>query len=486
MPARKGRTCFVPFCKGGYKSSTEKVSLFRAPSDPVRLQEWARNIKRDDKALDSTCVVCSRHFDERYVQRTFKHMVNGESVEFERERPSLTDDAVPTVFPDAPAYLTKPAPKKRKVRDLANNYVPRPKRKALGESTPDLELAERIDLPKAPEPSPHPFSDVTPPKSSRGMTYDKMWVLECVLMRMKSPQLYEHIRRHQIMALPSKSCLDKHMQGFKGAFGFNPKVFSALDQKTKDMDEFSVHGGLVFDELKLSENIGVKASGEMTGFVDLGTFTEQDNKTSLSDHGLVIMFQPFQGRWTQILGVFSSRGNVKAPLLSKLLLEATILAEKSGLRVDYWTGDGAPWNRALWKLLGIKASSVEITCKTLHPVDAARHLYMISDFPHLATSDDNASLTKEFDHGGLLYPSKPLELLVTKLENTFTVFFSRNKLHAESMTCFLSFIQGYDLEVVGCPDHGRELKADHGRCYELRKPNQRCAIVARHSGGAQQ
>lgn len=506
MPARKGRTCFVPFCKGGYKSSTEKVSLFRAPSDPVRLQEWARNIKRDDKALDSTCVVCSRHFDERYVQRTFKHMVNGESVEFERERPSLTDDAVPTVFPDAPAYLTKPAPKKRKVRDLANNYVPRPKRKALGESTPDLELAERIDLPKAPEPSPHPFSDVTPPsvfctkivltndpgalcfgwhvrletgdvlvvkhvtftecsepvtaeraetslcriycrnikvdeflvanesdalaalkkvdalllcpgcdveplksgqctkfgtayyahtccvttaegkqclrckytrklianqmrrqkqqpkpkfrqraarksvqllrtkrklakvqenveklrllnesiastafeqkisglppkqrtavrtcfeaasrKSSRGMTYDKMWVLECVLMRMKSPQLYEHIRRHQIMALPSKSCLDKHMQGFKGAFGFNPKVFSALDQKTKDMDEFSVHGGLVFDELKLSENIGVKASGEMTGFVDLGTFTEQDNKTSLSDHGLVIMFQPFQG-----------------------------------------------------------------------------------------------------------------------------------------------------------------------------------------------
>lgn len=511
---------------------------------------------------------------------------------------------------------------------------------------------------------------------------------------------------------------------------------------------------------------------------------------------------------------------MKAPLLSKLLLEATILAEKSGLRVDYWTGDGAPWNRALWKLLGIKgkfacsmhlnktihvllacirlhhillvaASSVEITCKTLHPVDAARHLYMISDFPHLvkcvrnafvskglqipqghvhvrpireawendrktvalkvmpritqahvapnafekmrvnlafqlfseevlkglffyksdlqpkfrsleptehfvrlmerlifvmssrtpakglrpksksteyleefiiflseweehaakngggflspgtalglrvtlkstlclldyltstlsfkylltanlsqdkvenvfgivrqsfgcndhptpeqfltiinnlsfyslarpprggnsqpelitallepsdacekktvpitalvdrllddgnladaavaiekhsslldhkdyaekksdsrliyyiagyvvrkslkriscpecasslcilpvqATSDDNASLTKEFDHGGLLYPSKPLELLVTKLENTFTVFFSRNKLHAESMTCFLSFIQGYDLEVVGCPDHGREVTANVVKFYAL-------------------
>lgn len=161
MPARKGRTCFVPFCKGGYKSSTEKVSLFRAPSDPVCLQEWARNIKRDDKVLDNTCVVCSRHFDECYIQRTFKHVINGENVEFEREWPSLTDDAVPTVFPDAPAYLTKPVPKKRKVRNIANNDVPPPKRKALQPSTPDLELDKGID--QASEPSRHPFRSVSPP-----------------------------------------------------------------------------------------------------------------------------------------------------------------------------------------------------------------------------------------------------------------------------------------------------------------------------------
>ncbi|KAH7945144.1 hypothetical protein HPB49_007152 [Dermacentor silvarum] len=96
------------------------------------------------------------------------------------------------------------------------------------------------------------------------------------------------------MALPSNTCLDKHLQGFKSIFGFNPKVFSALEQKTKDMDEFSLHGGLVFDELKLSENIAVKASGELSGFVDLGNFTELEDKTSLSDHGLIIMFQPFQ------------------------------------------------------------------------------------------------------------------------------------------------------------------------------------------------
>ncbi|XP_065304930.1 uncharacterized protein [Dermacentor albipictus] len=165
MPARKGRTCFVPLCEGGYKSSAEKVSLFRAPADPVRLQEWARNIKRGDKVLDNTCVVCSRHFDERYIQRTFKHVINGDVVELERERPALTDDAVPTIFPDAPSYLTKPVPKKRKERDLVNQYAPPPKRKALCESLPDCELAEGIDVQPASETSPHEFSNVSPPSA---------------------------------------------------------------------------------------------------------------------------------------------------------------------------------------------------------------------------------------------------------------------------------------------------------------------------------
>ncbi|KAH8010112.1 hypothetical protein HPB51_024787 [Rhipicephalus microplus] len=128
------------------------------------------------------------------------------------------------------------------------------------------------------------------------MAYDKLWVLECILMQMKSLQLYEHIRKHEIMALPSKTCLDKHFQGFKSTFGFNPKVFSALEQKTKDTYEFSLHGGLVFDELKLYENIALKAREKLSGFVDLGNFTEPEHKTSLSDHGLIIMFQPFQAR----------------------------------------------------------------------------------------------------------------------------------------------------------------------------------------------
>ncbi|KAL1445033.1 hypothetical protein MTO96_045246 [Rhipicephalus appendiculatus] len=83
---------------------------------------------RGDKELDETCVVCSRHFDDRYAQRTFKHVINGEVVEIDRERPALTDDAVPTIFPDAPSYLTKALPRKRKERSIADCETPSAKR----------------------------------------------------------------------------------------------------------------------------------------------------------------------------------------------------------------------------------------------------------------------------------------------------------------------------------------------------------------------
>ncbi|KAH6933313.1 hypothetical protein HPB50_014150 [Hyalomma asiaticum] len=116
------------------------------------------------------------------------------------------------------------------------------------------------------------------------------------------------------------------------------------------MIEFECHGGLIIDEMKLAENFTVKGgSGRIHGFVDLGPFTPEPEKTVACDHSLVILFQPLSGSWHQILGVFASRGNVKAPLLSKIILEATLLAENAGLRVDYVTcGDFPHLVKCIW------------------------------------------------------------------------------------------------------------------------------------------
>lgn len=111
------------------------------------------------------------------------------------------------------------------------------------------------------------------------------------LLRTKSPRLYEeHVRRHEILGLRCKSCLDRHMAGFTSSFGFDASVFEALQNKTEGVGAHSCH------ETKLSEDINVRTCGELKGFVDLGPFTER-NEMTVSDHSLTIMFQPFQGEW---------------------------------------------------------------------------------------------------------------------------------------------------------------------------------------------
>lgn len=124
-------------------------------------------------------------------------------------------------------------------------------------------------------------------KSLKGTSYDDEWIVECLLMRMGSPKLYEPLRKQSIMILPGRSCLQRYLQRFKGGFGLNPKVFAALSEKTKRMDGFSCHGGLLVDEIKLSEHLDVKATGEFQNYfqrailVALHYFCNCDGKARL-------------------------------------------------------------------------------------------------------------------------------------------------------------------------------------------------------------
>lgn len=234
-------------------------------------------------------------------------------------------------------------------------------------------------------------------KSTRGMAYDKEWMLECILLKMRSPKLYDYIRRQSVLVLPGRSTIRKYMSNYKGSFGFNDQMLRTLKKKTSVMKPFKCHGGLVIDEMKLSEHLSVDTAGKVAGFVDLGPYTPQEEERLLSDHGLVVMFVPLVGSWTQVLGTFATSTNVKGELLAKIVLEATVLAEKAGLFVDYITCDAASWNRKMWRIMGVKATSKEVVGKRLHPSDSKRFLYFLSDFPHLVKNLRNRLLQTSFD-----------------------------------------------------------------------------------------
>lgn len=74
---------------------------------------------------------------------------------------------------------------------------------------------------------------------------------------------------------------------------------------------------------------------ELHDFVDLGQFTSKKDTGKRSDRALVIMFQPFRGRWVQAIGVYLSAGAIIGAILEKIVVEAIILLENSGYYVDY-------------------------------------------------------------------------------------------------------------------------------------------------------
>nr|XP_037289630.1 uncharacterized protein LOC119183564 [Rhipicephalus microplus] len=241
-----------------------------------------------------------------------------------------------------------------------------------------------------------------------GLRYSKSWLLDCIIMKMKGPRLWrrncfkgprlcEHLRKNKILALPSKSTLKRYVSVYRTLFGFNEKILKKLNSKTAELDVSKRHGGSLIDKLKLSESLSVRSSGTIEGFVDLGPFTTQKDKSTPSDHGMVVLFVPFQGKWSQVIGCFATNGNMKADILAKVVVEATILAEKSGLFVDFITTDGASWNRKMWRMMGIHATASSIKCKVQHPSDPKRHLFFNSDFPHLIKCLRNSLLKSGFN-----------------------------------------------------------------------------------------
>lgn len=144
--AKKARQthCFAPNCTSGYVSSRksgERVSLFSVPKDPERFEAWRRAVPRADKALDENSALCELHFDEQYIVRHFTHVINEATVKIPRDRPVLTSDAVPTIYPNAPSYLSKKAPQKRQSKTSTCGLPSKLQRCEMGACSQGVETA---------------------------------------------------------------------------------------------------------------------------------------------------------------------------------------------------------------------------------------------------------------------------------------------------------------------------------------------------------
>lgn len=78
--------------------------------------------------------------------------------------------------------------------------------------------------------------------AANGRRYDLKWIYECILMRIKSPTLYNHLRLRKILPLPCRSTLNRYMRKLHPMYGYQDTLFQTVKKKVSGYSEVQRHG----------------------------------------------------------------------------------------------------------------------------------------------------------------------------------------------------------------------------------------------------
>nr|CAI5861742.1 unnamed protein product [Callosobruchus analis] len=129
----------VPGCNGNY-SAAEVVHIFSFPSEEVLRKRWASAIHRDNFIATKNSRICERHFAQESILwiSSYYDKSTGKTVTISLLRPRLKADAVPTLLPNCPQYLSKNVTyrksRDKKLLDIEKNNI----LKSLAESIDDF------------------------------------------------------------------------------------------------------------------------------------------------------------------------------------------------------------------------------------------------------------------------------------------------------------------------------------------------------------
>lgn len=150
-------------------------------------------------------------------------------------------------------------------------------------------------------------------EKKNSMRFEAEWLLECMLLRIKSKRADEGLRDSGLIILPHKDVLRKLIFGMSCHFGFNPEALEAIikamvDKRPEDrqvvlcFDEMFITPSLQFNTeflafdgfIKLFDNpLENRRKGEMEFNDDENTSINGRYKVpSLADNVLVFMCRP--------------------------------------------------------------------------------------------------------------------------------------------------------------------------------------------------
>lgn len=245
-------------------------------------------------------------------------------------------------------------------------------------------------------------------KYHRDMRYEADWLLECYLLRIKSPTLYEHLRVRKILPLPCFDTVRALLRGMSPNFGINTAALDALEMHLAGRPLHECLGCLMYDELGLGEELKFdKQTYQFDGIVRGYNFDDEDDDweeqddqleakdddIKLADHALVFIFRSYLLNFVQPIAVYPAKTAVPGKVLFRLFMRILIALEERGARVVTVVSDGAQTNATVWRLCNI-SGSIDGNNVMNHPkVDEP--IFFMRDPPHLIKTCRNVFMKND-------------------------------------------------------------------------------------------
>ncbi len=226
---------------------------------------------------------------------------------------------------------------------------------------------------------------------AHGMKYGPGFIIQCLLLKMKSNSAYMHLRKRSILPLPSPSTIRRVLSSTPCTFGFNKLALESIKRQfdSQHLTDKSRKrwGTLIWDEVKLKKDVSFdKHLLEWRGLIDYRDGIKNKPHDGLADHALVLIFRTHDERWIQPIACFASQGATSPELLHGIITQAIISLYNHGAIVKATVSDGHACNMNAMERFGVDVKRTnDGTCKPsfAHPMDDSINIYHFVDAPHL-------------------------------------------------------------------------------------------------------
>ncbi len=195
--------------------------------------------------------------------------------------------------------------------------------------------------------------------NKHSMRYDTEFLMECLLLMIRSKKAYTKIIERKLLPLPSTSTLRRLLSCMPCSFGLNEFALDAIKRHLEGKPRAMRYGSLVWDEMSIKEYLTFNSQKlQFDGHVDYGGQLKiQKHAGQLADHTLLFVFRPYLSSWIQPFAVYATKGAAPGDSLHELLCKAIVALRSHGAIVKSVVCDGAQSNKRVMHLFGVTGKS---------------------------------------------------------------------------------------------------------------------------------